>query len=534
MTSDLLLQQFLTHHLRVIEPLHRETAIASWEMQTLGSPEARERSLMLSSRFARVYANPEEYAFLRGLPQDRFDDPGLARQHTLLLNLYLANQMEERVIEEIIGREIEIEDCFNNHRAFVRGQALSDNEIDEILLTSNDIALRQETWEASKRVGAEIAERMKDLIRLRNRESRRLGFANYYSMMLTLQELDETRLFGLLEALGAQSDPIWQTYKSDLDRRLAARFQITLEALRPWHHSNRFFQEPEPGDADLDRFFADKNLEALTETFYQAIGLPIADLLQRADLYERAGKCQHAFCMDIDRAGDVRVLCNLRPNERWMETMLHEFGHAVYDKFHASSLPFLLREPAHTLTTEAVALLMGRFSKNARWLERYAGVAPEEAARIGQAAQRQLRNQLLVFMRWCLVMAHFERALYTDPEQDLNTLWWDLVEEFQKLVCPIGERPPDSWAAKIHIATSPVYYHNYQLGEMAASQILNHLETVVLKGEGPDALISSPKVGQWMKERLFYPGATRPWEAWLEHATGEPLNPAHFAQQLQG
>src|SRR5262249_35053207 len=147
------------------------------------------------------------------------------------------------------------------------------------------------------------------------------------------------------------------------------------------------------------------------------------------------------------------------------ETMLHEFGHAVYDKFQNPDLPFLLREPAHTLATEAVALLMGRFSKDSRWLVRYAGVEPEEAALIGEAAQRQLREQLLVFMRWCFVMAHFERALYQDPEQDLNTLWWDYVEEFQGITRPEGRNAPD-WASKIHIATSPVYYHNYQLGEM--------------------------------------------------------------------
>ena len=51
-----------------------------------------------------------------------------------------------------------------------------------------------------------------------------------------------------------------------------------------------------------------------------------------SDLYARDGKSQHAFCIDIDREGDVRVLCNVEPSERWMETMLHEFGHAVYDR----------------------------------------------------------------------------------------------------------------------------------------------------------------------------------------------------------
>ena len=53
-------------------------------------------------------------------------------------------------------------------------------------------------------------------------------------------------------------------------------------------------------------------------------------MLARSDLYEKPGKSPHAFCTDIDREGDVRVLANIVPNEYWMGTMLHELGHSVY------------------------------------------------------------------------------------------------------------------------------------------------------------------------------------------------------------
>ena len=54
--------------------------------------------------------------------------------------------------------------------------------------------------------------------------------------------------------------------------------------------------------------------------------------------------------------GDVRVLCNIEPSERWMETMLHEFGHATYDREYDRTLPWLLRTAGHALTTEGVAM----------------------------------------------------------------------------------------------------------------------------------------------------------------------------------
>ena len=106
---------------------------------------------------------------------------------------------------------------------------------------------------------------------------------------------------------------------------------------------------------DLDKYYKDKNLETLVTSYYDGIGLPMEEIIKNSDLYEKPGKNQHAFCIDIDNAGDVRVLCNIKPNSIWMNTMLHEFGHAVYDKNIDMTLPFILRDPAHTFTTESIA-----------------------------------------------------------------------------------------------------------------------------------------------------------------------------------
>lgn len=532
MSADTELQAFIEQHVAVVAPLSKELGLADWDMQTTSNPEATERVATLRERLVTLYANPEEYAFLQGLNGQAFDDPLLARQHLLLRNAYLGNQIAPEVIAEMIALEVKIEETFNTFRATVGGEQVSDNTLEDILLNSQDVALRREAWEASQAVGAAVSEDVLQLVRLRNREAKRLGFPDYYQMSLELQELDAERLFALLDDLQTRSQPLWDAYKTALDSQLAAQFHTTPAELRPWHYHNRFFQEPGPGEADLDRFFGDKDLEKLTSEFFIAIGLPVDDLLKKADLYERPGKCQHAFCTHIDRMGDIRVLCNNRPNERWMSTTLHEFGHAVYDKFLDPALPYLLRDPAHIMTTEAIALFMGRLTKDADWLATYAGVAPEEAARIAAAARREVRDHLLVFMRWCFVMAHFERALYADPEQDLNTLWWTLKAKYQNLTPPENRHAPD-WAAKIHLASSPVYYHNYQLGEMVASQLLHYLNSHVLAGEPSTALVASPKVGGYMESALFRPGAILPWEEWLQNATGEPLNPGYFVRQLE-
>ena len=89
-------------------------------------------------------------------------------------------------------------------------------------------------------------------------------------------------------------------------------------------------------------------------------------------------------------------------------------------------------------------------------------------------------------------MTHFERGLYADPDADHDARWWDLVERFQLVRRPDDRHAPD-WAATIHLASAPVYYHNYQLGEMVASQLTATLGGLV-GNERADGRARSPLV----------------------------------------
>jgi peptidyl-dipeptidase A len=230
----------------------------------------------------------------------------------------------------------------------------------------------------------------------------------------------------------------------------------------------------------------------------------------------------------VDHEGDVRVLCNIRKNERWMSTMLHEFGHAVYDKYNEPSLPFLLRTPAHTLTTEAIAMLNGRMSKNPQWLTEIAGISSQDAQRLSASALKSLRSEMLIFLRWAITLIRFERELYRNSKTDLNRLWWEYVQRFQK-VTPPENRDRADWASKTHLATSPVYYQNYVLGELMASQLLRFIHKNIVKSE---RYVGNPSIGDYLVEKVFKPGGRYDWNTMLTRATGEQLTPEHFIAQF--
>jgi peptidyl-dipeptidase A len=183
--------------------------------------------------------------------------------------------------------------------------------------------------------------------------------------------------------------------------------------------------------------------------------------------------------------------------------------------------------------TEAIAQLMERQSYNPDWLEQMVGITPKQKDAVRATQMENLRAKELVFSRWTQVMMRFERGMYENPDQDLNKLWWDLVEKYQLLTRPEGRTAAD-WAAKIHLAQYPCYYHNYMLGELAASQILNAIATRVenLPMIEEISFAKKPAVGAFLKKEIFIPGARLHWNDLLKQATGERLNPVYFAAEF--
>ncbi|HQG46458.1 MAG TPA: M2 family metallopeptidase, partial [bacterium] len=328
-------RRFIEEHVAKVAPVARAANLAYWEAATSGKAKAYDRYAELELQKRQIYSNPEEFAFVKKMKeQGGLNDPVLAREIELLYLSYLPNQMEPELLREITTLSAEVEKKFSTFRGKAGKQRLSGNEIESILKTEKRPALRQAAWMASKQVGAAVAADLLRLVRLRNKAAQKLGFKNFHALSLAAGEQDQKELDRIFEELYDLTNAPFFALKQQLDSELARRFRIRIEDLQPWHYQDPFFQESPMLEAvDLDGFYAGKDVKELAAQFYRSIGLPIDSILVRSDLYEREGKNPHAFCTDIDRAGDVRILCNLTDSERWMETMLHEAGHGVYSYY---------------------------------------------------------------------------------------------------------------------------------------------------------------------------------------------------------
>ncbi len=511
-----------------LAPLDRELGLAWWDASTHASPDADERRAAADLARREFLANGDAFTAVRErLAVADTTNGHTARALELLADTMIPHQVPADLLRALVDLETAVDARFTAYRADLEGTRVDDNALLEILRGSNDSGERRGAWEAGKQIGAEVADDVRQLARLRNDAARTLGYRDHFGLALATSALDEARLFATLEEVDRLTATPFTTWKAELDDGLAQRFGVDRDDLAPWHLDDPFFQDPPIGGAvDLDPYFARADLEALTRRTFAGLDLDIDPVLHASDLYARDGKNQHAFCIHIDREGDVRVLCNVEPNERWADTMLHEFGHAVYDRELDPDLPWLLREPAHALTTEGIAMMFGRLVRDPTWLHEIAGLERDTVQELAPRLAAAQRASLLVFARWVLVVTHFERELYADPEADLDTLWWDLVERFQHVRRPAGRHAPD-WAAKIHLAVVPVYYQNYLYGELFASQLGAQLR------EEHGGLVNAAQAGAHLRNQVFAPAAALRWDRFVEQATGRPLDARAFARDLE-
>ncbi|MGD2170025.1 MAG: M2 family metallopeptidase [Chlamydiota bacterium] len=486
---------------------------ALWDLETTGTKEAQQKQQELDLAYKKYLNNPLTYTKLKKFQKDNSS----SRELNVLERTFRAHLMPEEILTKISLKESEIMHQYVSFRPTVDGKALTENEIREILTKENDPAFRKKVWEASKEIGAILAPNIIELVKLRNEGAKAMGFDNYFQMQLELQEVDENWLMDIFERLYQASDAAYTHILQEIHEKLAKRFSVPENELGPWAYSEPFFQEDPLDTKELDDLVKNVDFIASAKDFFHSLGFcNVEEVIEKSDLYEREGKNQHAFCINIDRSKDIRTLNNLKPSLRWLETLMHELGHAVYEQGFHGDLSWTLREPPHMITTEAMALICGRQVYLPKFWENK-NVDPD----LVQRASKSLVRRQLIFSRWVMVMTAFEKSLYENPDQNLNKLWWELVEKYQHIKPNENRENNFDWASKYHIGLAPVYYFSYLLGEMFASSIEKKLNGFM-----------SSQTADYLNEHLFAPGNKYPWYDLVKNVVQTPLHEKHWIEEF--
>jgi peptidyl-dipeptidase A len=455
-----------------------------------------------------------------------------------------------QAVQQLIAVQSSLTDSLYafDYRLTLAGQparAVTPNQMDELLLDSEDLGDRQAVWECSKSGGPGLKDGLVQLQDLRNTVAREMGYSSFFGLETADYGLSSTEMIRLMDELVAGIMPLYQQLHCWVRHELAARYGVAeVPRQIPAHWlGNRYGQEW-PGvveGIDLDGMFTDVQPRWIieqAERFYTSLGLqPLpASFWENSDLYELPPgsdrkKNTHASAWHIDLDQDVRSLMSVKPNFSWFSTTHHELGHVYYYlSYSRPEVPYILRRGANRGFHEGLGTLIELASNQVPYLQQV-GLMPvnETPDKIRWLLSQALQGPVVFLPFACGTMTHWEYDLYEKelPRHLFNTRWWEYAARYQG-IAPPGPRGEDFCdpATKTHIIDDPAQYYDYALSAVILHQLHRYICREILHQDVRQAnYYGNLKVGRYL-DSIMRLGNTRDWALVMRQATGEDLSSA--------
>ncbi len=337
-------------------------------------------------------------------------------------------------------------------------------------LEETDRALRQEAWElvANRRLQEvdRLEEIFEQLISLRQRIARNAGFANYrdYAFRmhrrfdytpedcLRFHDTVESEFLPVLRELHAQR-----------------RTQLGVEPLRPWDLAvdprNRAPLRPFEHVEDM--------IERTYRIFHRVhpeLGAQFQGMRDRRllDLDNRKGKGPGGYQSNLNESRLPFIFMNAVGQQRDVETLLHEGGHAFHALATQQEELFAYRNNVPIEFCEVASMSMELLGNE--FLDEFYSPADVKRARYGHL------EMIVVLFPWIATVDAFQHWIYTHPghtRAERTAAWDALMKRFGGDTNWSGHERARSnlWHRQLHLFLSPFYYIEYGIAQLGALQV---------------------------------------------------------------
>ncbi|MBE5202815.1 peptidase M3 [Pectobacterium sp. FL60-S17] len=375
-----------------------------------------------------------------------------------------------------------------------------------------------------------------ELISLRNRFARQMGYRNYFDYKVNKTErMTPEQLFAILDPFEEQTrEANTRSLKNLADEK-------GEEALQPWN-----IRYASAGDVtrQLDPYFPfSASLERWINSFKRLrIGFNGAEM--QLDLLVRKGKYENGFMHGpvppfVQEGKWVPARINFtslaKPDQigsgaSGINTLFHEGGHAAHFANIKQNAPCFSQEfpPTSMAYAETQSMFCDSLLGDADWLKRYAKntqgeTIPDELIRADISTQQPMRafNE-----RHILLVPYFEWQLYSwDDEARTPEAMTKLARDTEQRILGISGSPRPTLAIP-HLLSmeSACSYQGYLLALMAVEQTRSYF----LQRDG--YLTDNPAIGPDLAQHYWHPGNSVSHDDTLRSLTGEGFNPAYLAQ----
>ena len=443
----------------------------------------------------------DQYLFMVKKWKPKTRDTLLKKRLRALERLLLRERVEAK--PDVFSLRNKINKKHIAFKPIVLGKEMQRSDVYEMLRKDPDRSKRKAAWESSSKLSRKIEKNVKQLMKLRNKHVKELGYETYDDYALLQNMIDKAELLNLYDELYRLSEPF---LRSVLDE---VKDKLKIDQLQPWDISYVMDQFVRPPDEHFPRNLIIQKTKDLAKSFgFVPEELPI--LIKQVDIPFGG------LCFDIKIPTDMRILSNPRDGHRFYRTLFHEYGHAL----HGCSIrqdSFALKEDVGCFN-EGMACIMEHFASDYDWLRQNISIPDEEIRRFLKAN----KVSRLLRLRNLIALSTFEFQVYDNPDQDLNRLWSKMRSKY--LFVPENETP--QWASESIFTTHPIYFQNYVIADMIAAQTIAHLKDTYGK------LLNNTEVSKFLVENYYAPGASIDWQEKIKKATGQKLSAKPLVQEL--
>ncbi|GKV77649.1 peptidase [Pectobacterium carotovorum subsp. carotovorum] len=533
--------------------VHQAKEELFWQLYMgTGNDDVSERFSAAESAYKRFISQPQRLAELRThlatLENSPRDEQQQALSHGLQgwYRFFDCNVIEDPQAQALMDEIITAESALYAKRKSyemthldAKGERVSAS-LGELLTnqTTNDTeAYRQSSQQALRDLEQWLLQNgFPELISLRNRFARQMGYRNYFDYKVNKTErMTPEQLFAILDPFEEQTrEANTRSLKNLADEK-------GEEALQPWN-----IRYASAGDVtrQLDPYFPfSASLERWINSFKRLrIGFNGAEM--QLDLLVRKGKYENGFMHGpvppfVQEGKWVPARINFtslaKPDQigsgaSGINTLFHEGGHAAHFANIRQNAPCFSQEfpPTSMAYAETQSMFCDSLLGDADWLKRYAKNAqgetiPDELIRADISTQQPMRA---FSERHILLVPYFEWQLYSwDDEARTPEAMTKLARDTEQRILGISGSPRPTLAIP-HLLSmeSACSYQGYLLALMAVEQTRSYF----LQRDG--YLTDNPAIGPDLAQHYWHPGNSVSHDDTLRSLTGEGFNPAYLAQ----
>jgi oligoendopeptidase F len=466
---------------------------------------------------------------------------GLKGWEALFAAHVIENEEGRRLMHDIIDAEAAL---FAKRRAFAPRHVNERGEEEDATLgmaatnlSTNPVeAYRRSSFDALRTLERWVLDNgFLELVTLRNRLARALGYRDFFDMKLRKNErMTPAQLTSILDDFVLRTESAHARSLADLRARHGG------EADKPWNL--RFLTS---GDVlrQMDEYlpFASA-LRRWIESF-RRLQIEFRGATLQLDLLDRAGKHQNGFCHSPVPAwmnergewipGHINFTSDGKPDQvgsgvRAITTLFHEGGHAAHFANVVQNAPCFSQEyaPTSMAYAETQSMFCDSLLDDGDWLKRYArnrhGDAIPDSLIHDRVASRQPMRAFEA--RSIAVVPYFESALYAMNVAELTP---DAVLELARATerRVLGMESPRPLVGIPHLLNqeSAASYQGYLLAEMAVHQT----RAFFLRRDG--YLTDNAAIGPALSAHYWRPGNSVDHDSTLRSLTGEGFSAQYLA-----